>query len=151
VANTCNPSFQGGRDQEDHGSKPAQPNSSKDSILKKKILKKGLEEWPRCRPWVQTPVAKKNSKLSEKYDRSHSTLLLKMLVVSNTSNTKYCQTLHNISVNKLLQIGQWSHNMPPSILACKNTLHDVGTMLKLSDTFLTMHGYINFYRQLLDL
>jgi hypothetical protein len=34
VAYTCNPSYSGGRDQEDHGSKPAQENSSQDTILK---------------------------------------------------------------------------------------------------------------------
>jgi hypothetical protein len=35
VAHFCNPSYSGGRDQEDHGSKPAQANSSRDPILKK--------------------------------------------------------------------------------------------------------------------
>jgi hypothetical protein len=34
VAHTCNPSYSGGRDQEDHGSKPAQANSVRDPILK---------------------------------------------------------------------------------------------------------------------
>jgi hypothetical protein len=34
VAHACNPSFSGGRDQEDHGSKPAWANSSCDSISK---------------------------------------------------------------------------------------------------------------------
>jgi hypothetical protein len=34
VAHTCNPSYSGNRDQEDHGSKPAQANSSWDPILK---------------------------------------------------------------------------------------------------------------------
>jgi hypothetical protein len=34
VAHTCNPSYSGGRDQEDHDSKPAQANSSQDPISK---------------------------------------------------------------------------------------------------------------------
>jgi hypothetical protein len=34
VAHTCNPSYSGGRDQEDRGSKPAQANSSWDPISK---------------------------------------------------------------------------------------------------------------------
>jgi hypothetical protein len=38
VAHTCNPSYSGGRHQEDHGSKPA--NSSQDPISKKPITKK---------------------------------------------------------------------------------------------------------------
>jgi hypothetical protein len=34
VAHTCNPSYLGGRDQEDFGSKPAQASCSQDPILK---------------------------------------------------------------------------------------------------------------------
>jgi hypothetical protein len=34
VAHACNPSYLGGRDQEDFDSKPAQANSSRDPILK---------------------------------------------------------------------------------------------------------------------
>jgi hypothetical protein len=34
VAYACNPSYSGGRDQEDSGSKPAQANSSRNPILK---------------------------------------------------------------------------------------------------------------------
>jgi hypothetical protein len=34
VAHACNPSYSGGRDQEDHGLKPAQANSSQDPISK---------------------------------------------------------------------------------------------------------------------
>jgi hypothetical protein len=36
VAHAYNPSYSGGRDQEDHGLKPAWANSSQDPILKKK-------------------------------------------------------------------------------------------------------------------
>jgi hypothetical protein len=32
VAHACNPSYLGGRDQEDHGLKPAQANNSQDLI-----------------------------------------------------------------------------------------------------------------------
>jgi hypothetical protein len=41
VAQACNPSYSGGRDQEDHGLKPAQVNSSQDPISKKNHHKKG--------------------------------------------------------------------------------------------------------------
>jgi hypothetical protein len=34
VAHSCNPSYSGGRDQEDYGLKPAQANSSQDPSLK---------------------------------------------------------------------------------------------------------------------
>jgi hypothetical protein len=45
VAHAYKPSYSGGRDQEDCGSKPAQVNNSKDPILKKPITKRGLVEW----------------------------------------------------------------------------------------------------------
>jgi hypothetical protein len=44
VAHTCNPSYSRGRDQEDHGSKPAQANSLRDPISKKTHHKKRAEE-----------------------------------------------------------------------------------------------------------
>jgi hypothetical protein len=47
VTHTCNPSYSGVRDQEDHGSKPAWANSLQDPILKKTTKthhKKGLLE-----------------------------------------------------------------------------------------------------------
>jgi hypothetical protein len=44
VAHACNPSYSGGRDKEDHGSKPAQANSSRDPISKNPSQKIGLVE-----------------------------------------------------------------------------------------------------------
>jgi hypothetical protein len=40
VTHACNPSYSGGRDQEDHDSKPAQTDSSWGHISKKKISQK---------------------------------------------------------------------------------------------------------------
>jgi hypothetical protein len=40
VAHACNPSYSGGRDQEDHSSKPAQANSLQDPISKLPITKR---------------------------------------------------------------------------------------------------------------
>jgi hypothetical protein len=40
VAHACNPSYSGGRDQEDHGLKAAWANSLRDPISKKPITKK---------------------------------------------------------------------------------------------------------------
>jgi hypothetical protein len=45
VAHACNPSYLGGRDQEDCGLKPAQANISMRPYLKKTHHKKGLVEW----------------------------------------------------------------------------------------------------------
>jgi hypothetical protein len=65
VAHACNPSYSGGRDQEDRSSKPAGANSSRDPISKKnkkRITKIGLVKWlkvSRWRPRVQTPVPPK--------------------------------------------------------------------------------------------
>jgi hypothetical protein len=41
VAHDCNPSYSGGRDQEDRGSKPSEANCSGDHISKKPFTKKG--------------------------------------------------------------------------------------------------------------
>jgi hypothetical protein len=56
VALTCKPSYSGGRDQKDRGSKPAQANSLRDPISKK-----GWWSGTRCRTWLQTPVPQKGS------------------------------------------------------------------------------------------
>jgi hypothetical protein len=44
-AYTYNPSYSGGRDQEDCSLRQSQANSSQDPILKKPFTKKGLAEW----------------------------------------------------------------------------------------------------------
>jgi hypothetical protein len=48
----CNPSYSRGRDQEDHGSKPAWANSSRDSISKIPITKRAgrVTEVVECLP-----------------------------------------------------------------------------------------------------
>jgi hypothetical protein len=45
VGHNCYPSYSGGRDQEDHGLKPAWANSSVRPYLEKTLHKKGLVEW----------------------------------------------------------------------------------------------------------
>jgi hypothetical protein len=45
VVHACNPSYSGGRDQEDQGSKPARANSLLDPNLEKNLTQKGLVEW----------------------------------------------------------------------------------------------------------
>jgi hypothetical protein len=46
MGHTCNSSYSGGRDQEDHGSKPAGANSAQDPISKKKNHhKQEMVEW----------------------------------------------------------------------------------------------------------
>jgi hypothetical protein len=62
VAHGCNPSYSGGRDQEDWGSKPAQANSLWDPVSKKSIINKEWKNGSRCRSWVQTPVQQKKKK-----------------------------------------------------------------------------------------
>jgi hypothetical protein len=43
MAHTCNPSYSGGSDQENRGSKPVQTNSSQDPVSKN-LTQKGLVE-----------------------------------------------------------------------------------------------------------
>jgi hypothetical protein len=45
MAHACNPSFSGGRDQEDHSLKPTWANSSTRPYLKKPFTKIGLVKW----------------------------------------------------------------------------------------------------------
>jgi hypothetical protein len=49
LAHTYNPSYSGGRDQEERGSKPAQANSTRDPISKKPHTKKDWWSSSRCR------------------------------------------------------------------------------------------------------
>jgi hypothetical protein len=54
VAQACNPSYSGGRDQEDRGLKPA--------WAKKLVTKEGWWSASRCRPGVQAPIPPKQKK-----------------------------------------------------------------------------------------
>jgi hypothetical protein len=56
VAYNYNPSCLGGRDLEDHSSKPTLAKSSWDPISKKPVIKKCGWSGSRWKPWVQTPV-----------------------------------------------------------------------------------------------
>jgi hypothetical protein len=64
VAPFCNPSYSGGRDQEDRGSKPAWENSSREPIIsktKKTLHKKiGLVEWLKVKTLSSNPSTEKN-------------------------------------------------------------------------------------------
>jgi hypothetical protein len=63
VAHASNPSYLGGRDQEDLGLKPAWANSSQDPILKKKKNhKKGLVEWFKVQALSSNPHTAKQNK-----------------------------------------------------------------------------------------
>jgi hypothetical protein len=55
VAHTCNPSYSGGRDQEDHGSKPAWTNSFTRPYLEKPFTKIGLVEWLKVKALSSSP------------------------------------------------------------------------------------------------
>jgi hypothetical protein len=62
VAHASNPSYSGGRDQEDHSSKPAQANSSRDSYLKKPFTKIGLVEWLKVKALSSSPSTGKKKR-----------------------------------------------------------------------------------------
>jgi hypothetical protein len=68
VAHTSNPTYSGGRDQEDRSSKPAWANSSQDPILKNPT-QKGLVEWIKMKVLSSSPstAKKKKKKKLEKY------------------------------------------------------------------------------------
>jgi hypothetical protein len=62
VAHACDPSYLEGRDQEDHGSKPAWPNSSVRPYLKTPFTKIGLVEWLKVKALSSSPSTAKNKK-----------------------------------------------------------------------------------------
>jgi hypothetical protein len=66
VANTCNPSYSGSRDQEDRGSKPAPANSSMRPYLKKPFSKIGLVEWLKVNTLSSSPSTAKKTKTKTK-------------------------------------------------------------------------------------
>jgi hypothetical protein len=67
VAHTCNPSYSGGRDQEDRSLKPAWGNSSRNSTSKKKKKnhKRGLVEWLKVQALRLNPSTAKKKKERE--------------------------------------------------------------------------------------
>jgi hypothetical protein len=69
VAHACNPSYSAGRDQENHGSKPTQANSSRDLISKQAIIERaGGGIGPEFKPQHQ---AKKKKNLQDGYFHHH--------------------------------------------------------------------------------
>jgi hypothetical protein len=68
VAHTYNPSYSGGRDQEDFSSKPAQANSSASPYLEKSHHKKGLVEWLKVWTLSSNPsTTREKKKKGEKF------------------------------------------------------------------------------------
>jgi hypothetical protein len=67
VAHFCNPSYSGGRDQENGGSKPVWTNNSLRPYLKKRFSKIGLVEWLKVKALSSSPsTAKKKKKEKSK-------------------------------------------------------------------------------------
>jgi hypothetical protein len=68
VAHTCNPSYSGGRDQEDHSSRAARANSSTRSYLKKTLQQKraggvAQDVGPEFKPQYHKNKTKQNHKI----------------------------------------------------------------------------------------
>jgi hypothetical protein len=59
VAHVCNPSYSGGRNQEDRSSKPTQANSSTRPYLEKPFTKIGLVEWLKVKALSSSPSTTK--------------------------------------------------------------------------------------------
>jgi hypothetical protein len=65
VAHTCNPSYSGSRDQEDHGSKLARANSLRDPISKKSITK-------RAGGWFKVEALNSNPSTTHIHTHTHT-------------------------------------------------------------------------------
>jgi hypothetical protein len=67
VAHAYNPSYSGGRDQEDRGLKSTPANSSQDPISEKPITKTGLVEWLKVKALSSKPSSKPKCKLMSNF------------------------------------------------------------------------------------
>jgi hypothetical protein len=76
VAHACNPNYSGGRDQKDHGSKPAQENYSMRPYLEKPFTTRGLVEWVKVRALSLSPSTTKKKKKRESCRHGSSGRLL---------------------------------------------------------------------------
>jgi hypothetical protein len=85
VAHTCNPSYSGGKDRENHGSKPAQANISTRSYLEKNPSEKKKGCWS-----GQGVGAEFNPQYhkKKKKERKKINWTLKLRLESNLQNTK---------------------------------------------------------------
>jgi hypothetical protein len=63
VAHACNISYSEGRDQEDHGSKPAQAHNSTRPCLEKPIIKIGLVEGFKVKALSSSTIMAKQTSL----------------------------------------------------------------------------------------
>jgi hypothetical protein len=62
VVYACNPSYSGGRDEKDRGSKPAWENSSTRPYLKKPFTKIGVVEWLKVKALSSSPSTTKEKR-----------------------------------------------------------------------------------------
>jgi hypothetical protein len=62
LALAYNPTYSGGRDQKDQGSKPAWANNLQDTISKKNLTQKGLVEWLKVSALSSNPSTTKQNK-----------------------------------------------------------------------------------------
>jgi hypothetical protein len=71
MAHACNPSYSGGRDEDDHGLKPVQANSLQDPISKILITKRAGEVAQGEGPEFKSQYCKKASIIHMPYNVTH--------------------------------------------------------------------------------
>jgi hypothetical protein len=89
VAHTCNPSYSGGRDQEDLSSKPAWANNPRDPILKKPITKKDCVMAQSVGPKFKPQYRKKKFKKKGCNEQTSAVLFLPKVQDSNLNTRKH--------------------------------------------------------------
>jgi hypothetical protein len=84
VAHTCNPSYSGGRDQEDCSSKPARANSFARPYLGKPFTKIRLVEWLKVKALSSSAsTAKKQNKTKPQKPTYHTINYMQMNILTN--------------------------------------------------------------------
>jgi hypothetical protein len=71
VVHACNPSYSGGRDQEDRGLKPALANSSRDPVLKNPTQQKAGGVAQGIGQEFKPPYHKTKTKTKKRYQFTH--------------------------------------------------------------------------------
>jgi hypothetical protein len=90
VAHTSNPSYSGGRDQEDHGSKLARANSSTRPYFEKNLHKKQLVDWLEVKALNSSPsTTKKRKEEAETEFPSHNLVFSLFTHFSFTTGESY--------------------------------------------------------------
>jgi hypothetical protein len=107
VAHTCNPSYSGGRDQEDCGSKPTLGKWFSRPHLKKSHHKKGLVEWLKVKALSSSPSTAERKKERKKEGRKEEKKCNLLLYVPQSELSTILHRNNTIEQQNNQKSGNW--------------------------------------------